>query len=281
MSEYSSGAEVLSEARLRRDGLGDDSGVLIVEGRDDLRLLKEICRSPAHVLPAGKKQRVLEAAERLRPREDRKFILLVDCDYDVPAGKLRGSSNLVITKYSDAESDMVALGVLEKVVFHAVPAAAGSEEQLKAITAIVHERAIELASAVGRIRRVSKLDQLGLDFKGLRFQRVRKKGTADIDDEKLASMVVQRSESEISGPELAARARDMPSGVMPSNGHDLVESVRVVLHEDFGIKQVELANIDQLIRACASEPQFITRWSVVERIRAWEAKSGRGVLSPL
>jgi hypothetical protein len=278
--EYSSGAEVLSEARLRRAGLGDDSGVLIVEGRDDLRLLKDVCRSSAHVLPAGKKQRVLEAAEYLRPSEDKEFVLLVDCDYDVPAGDLRGSSNLVITQYSDAESDMFALGVLEKVVFQAVPFAASSDEDLKETTERVRARAIALADAVGKFRRISRLENLGLDFKDLRFSKARTKGSASVDTEKLARMLSQRSQDALSPSQLMNLYEQADEVPMSCNGHDLVESVRVILHEDFGINQAELRGLDTLMRTCASEPQFIARWSVLHRIRAWEASSGRGVLTP-
>jgi len=65
---------------------------------------------------------------------------------------------------------------------------------------------------------------------------------------------------------------------MACNGHDLIESVRTVLHEDFGVNRGALVGMDKLFRACAGEPLFIERWSVVARIQAWQEETGRKVL---
>lgn len=278
MINYRSGAEVLSEARLRRAALGQDAGVLIVEGRDDLRLVSQICSSPAHVLPAGAKEKVLDAASRLRADEEHEFVLLVDCDFDVAAGELTGLPHLVVTKHPDAESDMVGLGVLERIVLQSVPAAANSENELDAIAGVVHERAVALAAAVGQLRQLSRVEGLFLDFKDLRFSKARTADSADVDLSKLSQMLVQRSDSDIDPVELCARAGAITPSLMTCNGHDLIESVRVVLHEDFGIPRNSLTGLDQLLRACAGDPEFIQRWSVIERIEVWQERSGRRVL---
>lgn len=278
MSRYLSGAEVLSEARLRRNSLGPDAGVLIVEGRDDYRLIHRVCRSSAHVLPAGEKKRVLEAAEHLRPGESNKFVLVVDCDYDVPAGALTGAPHLVITSHPDAECDMVALGVLEQIVLQVVPAAANSASELKRITQVVFVRAVALAGAVGQLRQLSRVESLGLDFKGLRFPKTRTKGSATVNQIRLAEIVLRRSGSRLAAKDVAGRADEIPCSLMTCNGHDLVESVRAILKDDFGVTNVSAANFEQLLRASAGDPEFLEKWSVIQRIRAWQARSGRMVL---
>jgi hypothetical protein len=278
VTEYASGAEVLTEARLRRQGLGPEAGILIVEGRDDYRLVNRVCISPAHVLPAGAKRKVLEAAEKLRADEDQEFVLLVDCDYDVPAGDLQGLPHLILTEHPDADTDMVGLGVLEQVVLHAVPSAANSEEELNAVTAVVFERAVALASAVGQFRQVSRVENLMLDFKELRFRKARKKGSAEVDLLKLSRMLLHRVGSTEKPSDLCALAEGIPAGLMTCNGHDLIESVRNVLREDFGVQRDVVTGIDKLFRACAGEPLFIERWSVIARIQAWQESTGRKVL---
>lgn len=278
-SGYLSGAEVLSEARLRRASLGPTDGVLIVEGRDDFRLINRVCRSSAHVLPAGEKEKVLDAAARLRPNEDREFVLLVDCDYDVPAGELQGKPHLIITKCPDAECDMVALGIFEQVVLQTVPAAAGSHSRLKEITEIVLDRSVALAGAVGQLRQLSRVENLGLDFDGLRFARTREKKTAIVNRERLTEMVLRRSGSQMSVEGVHERAGGIAAGLMTCNGHDLVESLRAVLKEDFGVRGATATGLEQLLRVAAGDPQFLESWSVIERIRTWETETGKAVLA--
>jgi hypothetical protein len=231
------------------------------------------------VLPAGEKAKVLDAAARLRPDENREFVLLVDCDYDVPAGALRGQPHLIITRCPDAECDMIALGILEQVVLQVVPAAASGHLRLKEITGSVLDRSVALAGAVGQLRQLSRLEDLDLKFDGLRFAKAREKNTAIVDTERLTDMVLRRSGSRMTAEDVSGRAGRIAVGLMTCNGHDLVESVRAVLKEDFGVKRATATGLEQLLRVAAGDPQFLESWSVIERIRDWEAETGRAVLA--
>jgi hypothetical protein len=279
VSYYYSGAEVLGEARLRRASLGDDSGVLIVEGRDDLRLLTSISISQSHILPAGNKHLVLDAAARLQPEEMSQFILVVDCDYDVPGGTLCGAPHLVVTKHPATETDMAELGIIKALVLQLVPAAVTSQSELTDISRVVHERAIALAGSVGQVRQLSTVERLGLDFKNLRIGRMREKDTVNVNFSKLVTTVLQRSQCYEDVGAVEKRAAEIPRSLMTCNGHDLVESIRIVLHDDFGVPHSELKHLDKLLRGCAGNPEFLARWSVVERIQEWQAQTGRTVLT--
>lgn len=279
MSYYYSGAEVLSEARLRRAKLGDSSGIAIVEGRNDLRLLLPACTSQAHVLPAGNKKLVLQAASRLRPEERDHFVLVVDCDFDVPAGSLKGEPHLILTKTPAVESDLVDLGIVDLLVLHLVPKAADGADELRSIADVVVERAVALAGAIGQLRQLSATENLGLNFKDLRLRKMRRKGTSGVDFRKLVTTVLQRSNGTLIASEVEARASLIQRGVMTCDGHDLVESIAAVLHEDFGVPLSEMGGLDKLLRSSASNLSVLEKWSVIERIQAWQQRSGRKVLA--
>lgn len=66
---------------------------------------------------------------------------------------------------------------------------------------------------------------------------------------------------------------------MTCNGHDLVESLRAVLKEDFGVRGATATGLEQLLRVAAGDPQFLESWSVIERIRTWETETGKAVLA--
>lgn len=101
MISYLSGAEVLADARLRLGALPADQGILIVEGYDDVRLFSPHSVGKESLLPCGNKDKLLDAYGRLEPGEEARIVFVADCDYDVPAERLRPASNLIITDYVD------------------------------------------------------------------------------------------------------------------------------------------------------------------------------------
>lgn len=276
MTEYLSGAEVLAEGRLRMGGLESDSAILVVEGRNDVRLLSQACRSLDHIIAAGSKWKVLDAAERLADSERSTFVFVVDCDYDVPAGKVRAAPHLILTHHSDAEADLVALGALRLLVLELIPRAAESEAELDRIARLVGERTIALAEGQGRIRRLSRIEALGLEFDAERLGKYRTVGSSGVDLNRLARNILNNSRQSGEADELLRRAEYQGDALSVCNGHDLVASLRHVLHKDFGVRLRRLEALDELLRAVGG--RLIADWSVVHRLRRWQASVGRSVL---
>src|SRR5205823_5004301 len=104
MPRYTSGVEVLADGRIRLDAMSDDASILVVEGRDDFLTFAPRCGTVTSIITAGKKYHVLDAHDHLRPDERDRFVFVVDCDYDVPAGRLAPGPNLILTRNSDRET---------------------------------------------------------------------------------------------------------------------------------------------------------------------------------
>src|SRR6476660_7216731 len=97
------------------DAMPSSAAVLIVEGSEDRRLLVPTLPL-GRIIPATGKEPLLGAYRLLSPAEHARIAFIVDCDFDVPAGKLRGSPNLIITTHPAAETDVLDLGGLTGVV---------------------------------------------------------------------------------------------------------------------------------------------------------------------
>ena len=282
MTAYLSGAEIIADARLRLAALPPDQGILVVEGSDDVRIFGPHSIGRESVLPCGGKPKLLDAYRRLRPGEETRIAFVVDCDYDVPIGRLRGHPNLVLTEHVDVEADLLGLGVFHRLVQELIPAATLSERECEKITAVVLDRAGALAEAVGRFRLVSTRDELGLRFENLVYRRYRSGGDSCVDLDKLGRALHKTNvDCGITPSELIARARAVSSDVKLRNGKDTIEGSKVVLHEDFNIKNSKLQDLDVLLRlALSGDTTTMARWSVVRRLAAWQASSGRVVLKP-
>src|SRR5580658_6101375 len=115
MSFYPDAQALLSDVRLRLEALGEKSSALIVEGNDDQRLFHSWVAATAQVVPTGGKTLLRSALLSIREDDRGRVLFLTDCDYDVAAGTLRGGPDIVITSTCDVESDLIELGILERL----------------------------------------------------------------------------------------------------------------------------------------------------------------------
>ena len=86
------------------------------------------------------------------------------------------------------------------------------------------------------------------------------------------------SGSDESAGELAQRASEVGGGLSVCNGHDLVESIRTVLHQDFGVPYNRLESLDDLLRSNITR-DALARWPGLARVRHWERTTRRKVLN--
>ena len=148
MPFYVSAQALLADVRLRLDALGEESSVLVVEGHDDKRLFYTRMSASADVIPSGGKRLLRSALGVLLETDKGRVLFFTDCDYDVPAGILRGGPDVIITATCDVESDLIHLGILDKVAVEVVPQAIASKDSAAKIGATVPRICRESSFAV-------------------------------------------------------------------------------------------------------------------------------------
>jgi hypothetical protein len=279
MTSYLSGAEALADARLRFAAIPSNQGILMVEGRNDVRVFIRHVISATTLIPCGNKRKLLEAHALLRPGEDQHVVFVVDCDYDVPAGRLRPGGNLIVTEHVDVEADLIRLGLVERLVTELVPSALESEARKVAVTHAVVERSSALAEAIGKFRLLTASEDIRIRFHGLRYRRYRTQSAISADMEKLGATLHNSAENCTMTPiELVAAAEALPGGPKICHGKDMIGSVAAVLHDDFGVDMREVAGIPGMLRLAITDEAF-ARWGVSRRLAQWQRATGRYVLS--
>lgn len=271
------GAHLLSEARRLREGLGDHLGVLVVEGADDKRLFQDCARVPGQVIAAGNKYILDEAYSLLEDADCGAILFVRDCDYDVPAGRIRPSPNLFLTQTPALECDLVMIGALDRVVVEIQSPITGARRDLDASSGTVLARAIPLASAIGRIRYVSECQGLRLHCNDLpRLHKYRAKGTGTVDIVKLAKVIVERSDDpKTNDSDLLKLIENLPEDLSVCHGHDLIACIDSVLKTDFGFGALD--RLPEMLRLATNE-RMLAKWTVVKRIGGWERRNGRRIL---
>lgn len=269
---------MISDARLRLNALPADVGVLIVEGGTDKRVFVERRVPEALILVAGGKPRLLEAYGLLRDEERRQVVFVADCDHDVPCGLLQPAENLVLSTNADMESDLVELGVFQRVVLHLVPSASVSDAELDRVTADVLEKARALSVSIGRLRRVAKRRAIALDFEDLTISRLRPRHGHGAPLERVIEVVASRSNVPRSDwGELADAAAAEADDISICCGHDLLAIAADVLRRDYGVPRDKAGAVEEMVRVAVDQATF-DAWDVAHRLRRWELASGRRLL---
>ncbi len=278
MVGYLSGLHALADARMRTAALPPDAGILFVEGRDDVRLFLPHTFGLQYLVPCGNKHKLMQAFQGLDAGEERRFVFLTDCDYDVANGTLTPAPHLIITEHVDIEADLWFAGVVDRLIAELIPGATTSEAALARTTAQLSDRVLGLARRLGLFRQLSASDSLGLNFEGLRYQRLRAVGAERVDDRVIATVLTQRSQGAVCSVEdllSAVDAGDPANNVCHSD--DLVGALITVARRDFGITLPSPSEVGRLIRM-ATVPEVLDQLALTRRIRDWEIQAGRKIL---
>jgi hypothetical protein len=250
---------------------------VIVEGDDDRRILAGCCVAREQVIPVGGKALVLEAQKHSSGHDHCVFV--VDCDYDVPAMKLKPAPNLIITKNTDAEVDLLELGAFRRVLDQLLPQETASEAQAARTCERVLSRVVAIGEVVGAARFVASTENIPLRFKGFQFATYRKAGSSSVARRQLFDALVRRSKAaHITVAQLEAKALSAPTGMVACHGKDLVESFADVLVRDFGVKAQMLVALPHMLRL-AAEGDVTQAWSVIGRLREWEIRTEMRLLA--
>lgn len=276
MPEYISAQALLSDVRLRLDGLTPDSAVLVVEGWDDKRLFLKRVRYSQQVVVAGGRRLVLSAHSQATPRDRSRVLFMTDCDYEVTLDRMHAAAGLVLTTNVDVESDLVELGALRHVVAELVPEALRTDA-VGDVADVIVARAAPIAEFIGRARYVALRDGIGLDTSSLNLSKFRVPGEATVREAKLVQRFASLSPALGTVSSLAEKVCSAPTGYVMCNGHDLVRAVTEVLRTDFKVQHCREKEVARLVRAGLDENSFM-RWNVVSRILRWQEETGEGLL---
>lgn len=276
MTEYSPDA-LLAEAWLKLDRLEPGCGIAFLEGEDDRRCLAERYIALEQVVVGEGKDNLIGAYERAESDEHRVFVFLADCDYDVPAHRLRPQSNLVVTRNPSLETDLIEAGLVSQLVQELIPRekwTGSAGDTAERIT----DSAIALAEGLGKLRLLARVDNVPIDFSNFRknLRRYRKDGRADTE-KMLDVMQGDPEQPDFDRVKMTGDVAALSGGFRVCDGHDLMEAIRIVLRDDFALEGKEVYSLDRILRASLG-PQVFEQLEFATRVRRWEAESGRRIL---
>lgn len=281
MPDYVNAQAFLSDARLRLEALGPESTLLVVEGNDDKRLFYSRISTSSDILPAGGKRLLRAALESIRDADKGHIVFFTDCDYDVPAGILHGGPDIVITTSCDVESDLISLGILDRVAVEVVPQAIASKESAANIGVDVRAHAEMLALPMGRIRMAAQPLGLELELDEVDFSKYwDKKAKAALVD-KLYSVTWEHISklSDVTYDEWSARLDECPNNSMVCNGKDLAKGAQLVFRYMYKMDNKVTTEMLLMMIRLAVDDGIFESWPVVKRIRSWEGAHGRVLFS--
>ena len=233
------------------------------------------------ILPAGGKTLLRSALESMRDTDRGRIIFFTDCDYDVAAGVLHGGPDVVITASCDVESDLINLGILDKVAVEVVPDAIASKNSATSIGVAVREHAEMLALPMGRIRMAAQPLGLELDLDQVDFSKYWDKRNRAALTDKLYRIFWQHisERSEVTYEEWTARLSETPNNPMVCNGKDFAKGAQLFFRYLYKMdNKITVDMLLMMIRLAVDESMFES-WSVVKRFRAWETRHSRVLLS--
>jgi hypothetical protein len=114
--KFSSAAAFAQSVRQRLDNLPNGVAVAIVEGASDKQSLAQILHPTARVVPARGKEMVLLSREHFTTQEQRRLVLVVDCDGQSNSAWFEDGM-VIVSESRDMDADLILiLGAFERVL---------------------------------------------------------------------------------------------------------------------------------------------------------------------
>lgn len=283
MPYYVNAQALLADIRLRLEGLGSGSSALVVEGPDDKRLFYHRITSHAEVVVAGGKKLVRAGMASMLENDHGRILFLTDCDYDVWTGELRGGSDVVITRGCDIEADLISIGVLERLAVELAPHAVESKGGASRVAIDIRERAEKMSLALGRVRMAGQPLGIDLNLDKLDLSKYWDRNADLILIDKLIQTTWERIKvTGIVRSQWQEMIGATPTDTLMCNGKDLLRSVQLFFRVLYGMNSKVTPEIIAVMLRLALDDARFENWSVVDRIRKWEAQNGRELLvSPI
>lgn len=257
--------------------------MLVVEGSTDELALGELCeRGREQIFLGGDRSLVEQLLAYLRnePIDGCECVFLVDCDGRGKTVRLSSAAELVVTEACDMEADLVAIGVVKRLVRRYLPtdeAAADLMAQGQALGMVVSiVRRAATARSISMKRggwqlRLSDLPEIHLN---------NWEATCPKEEDVLSIIAAELEWTEDQmrevTDELPAVRRDFASCCL---GKDVLDSVYRLLVTQ-GTGNVRGWDRDYFYRAvfAALEPEDADSWEVGRRLKKWEETTGHRLL---
>ncbi|MFC8937181.1 hypothetical protein ACFT1B_03450 [Streptomyces griseoincarnatus] len=276
MPEYTNAFELLMDAELRADGLGESRGILVVEGPDDKRIFARHVRDHAQILPAGGRKLLISAHQKANAEQRGKIVFVTDCDYEVRRGALAGAPDLIITTLTDMESDLLTLGLLEALVLDLVPRALESRATCQQIVSRLRSDAEAVALPLGRLRMAAQPLGVPLHLEDIKLARYWNTTTRTMDLGKLIRAMHTKVADEVGVSDWVKLVEQTPEDSGMCHGKDLVRALSFLLKVSYRVE----VTADSIVRMMRSglTTEVLETWDVIRRIRAWQVANRRYVL---
>ncbi|WP_382304510.1 hypothetical protein [Herbiconiux sp. UC225_62] len=232
MSDTSSSLRELDrvEDRIRQQRQWTDSPVLLVEGPDDLNVLRQHLPGVS-IFPADGKANALRAVRSLQAWNIEDVLAVVDRDFDDPSQTQDIEGRLHPYARRDLEGMLIGLGVLAHVLEHQGSAAkltaCGGSEALVA-------RLEEIAAPLTSLRDHNARHNYGLSFDGTDFVGKVDLRTLDFRMQAYCAALISRSETEVQIDTLVQAAATAVADDLGPRGKDVIALAGVALRRVAG-----------------------------------------------
>lgn len=185
------------EDRIRQHRQVERSPILIVEGPDDILVLRE--HVPGEIIfPADGKRNVLRAMDSLGAWGIVGVRAVVDADFDEPE-QGRDDPRILLYEGRDLEAMLVLLGVLATILDHQ-----GSASKIDSLGGAreLCDQLISEAHAIAEIRAANQTQSWGLRFDAVDISSKADRRTLKIDLQRLVAALIQASDTDVSSADV-------------------------------------------------------------------------------
>jgi hypothetical protein len=219
----------------------------------------------------------------MRAEDKGRILFLTDCDYDVAAGTLQGGPDVVITATCDVESDLIGLGILERLAIEVVPRRAiESKDGAARIGIDVRNHAERAALPLGRIRLAAQPLGVDLGLDDIDFSKYWDKQTDILLGEKLDTVIwnLLSKKANIDRSEWDERLLMISNDPKICHGKDLINAAQMFFRILYKMDNKVTSEMLAMMMRLTVDQILLEKWLVVQRIRKWESRYGRSVLVP-
>jgi hypothetical protein len=219
---------------------------------------------------------------RISEKDKGKILFLTDCDYDVLGGTLHGGPDIVITNSCDLESDLINLGILEKIVVEVIPNVVRSKGSATRVAEDICQCAQAIALPMGRLRIAAQPLGVDLALESLDLVKYWDRNSRKFDTDKLNRTVrdkLRRAEVPLSAHEWQRLIETTPYDPVVCNGKDLFAAAQMIMRTQYRMSsKYSVEVVVSMARLSLDEERF-ELWPVVRRMRQWEKRNRVQLLS--
>lgn len=280
MREHITGIRIATKIRMLRS-VKCKISLVIVEGDTDRRLFGKFINEPkCEIVVAEKRENVIEAINILNEAKIYGYFGIVDLDFASVEGDIEDIPNLFLTDTHDIESMIIKSPSLENIIseFADKDKLVGFQ---KSKAKSLREVLIESTKPIGYFRWFSLRKNLGYSFKDIDFSKFINSNTLDIDNAKLITEVLNKSQKynlrEVNRIEKGIKQiiSDKHDPWHLCCGHDMSQILLIGLKNIFGLHNthnLKWKEFEGDLRL-AYEFKFFSKSGLHSKIKEWESNS--------